>query len=108
MLKNIKPALDGEDNNILEVEEDIDALKLKKDDKIVKINQIGINEMFFDTTQVCSPSIILELCYYYSDKITNENELKITVLRNGQEQEISTGYYLNMELPEWLQELPFD
>jgi S1-C subfamily serine protease len=107
-LINIKPALDDEDNNILEVKADIDALGLEKGDKIIKINQIGINEMFFDATQVCSPSIIMELCYYYSDTVVNENELKIMVLRDGHEQEISTGYYQSMELPVWLQELPFD
>ncbi|HEY8423337.1 MAG TPA: trypsin-like peptidase domain-containing protein [Clostridia bacterium] len=104
-VKAIKPALDKEDNNVLFATKDIEDLGLKTNEIIVKINDIDVNRMFLDDTQICSPSILIELSYYCANE-KSDDQLTITVKRNGEELTIFTGYYLRA-LPDWLKELPF-
>lgn len=107
ILRAINAALDNEDNNVLVVTEDLPELKLEKNDILLKVNNIDVNDMFFDESQIVSPSILLELSYYYTQEVT-PMELTVTVLRDGKVQEIKTGYYsITQVFPRWYNELPF-
>ena len=108
-LEIIQAGLDEDDNNVLKVIDDKKDLGLRQGDIITKINQIDANKLFFDSTQVCSPTIFFELCYYYSNQIqdNDQNKLMITVIRDGEEIQIDTDYRQCAKLPKWIQELPF-
>ncbi|HEY8389406.1 MAG TPA: trypsin-like peptidase domain-containing protein [Clostridia bacterium] len=109
VLRVINAAMDEDDNNILVVTEAISTLGLQKNDVLLEVNGIDVNYMFFDTTQIVSPSILLELSYYYTKDEVTSYELILKVKRNGQEKEIHTGYYYTEEFfPVWYKEIPFN
>lgn len=108
-LENIEASLDSQDNNVLRVVNNkLDFLGLQTDDLIIKINGWELNNLFFDSTQICTPSILLELCYYYSTGGSGD-ALTITVKRktSGETaiEEINTDYRLKLNLPDWLDDI---
>ena len=109
VLRLVNAVLDeNEENNILKATQAVFELKLQANDIISAVNDIDVDDMFFDNIQIISPSILLELSYYCSKNSTDiSNELRVSVSRNGEEQEITTGYYLSENLPVWFSELPF-
>ena len=110
VLRVIDVSLDeNEESNILKVTQPISNLGLLKGDIILEVNGISIDDMFFDNTQIISPSVILELGYYYNKSAANQSQLIIKVLRNQTEREILTGYYLATDnLPVWYDELGYE
>lgn len=107
-LENIEASLDSQDNNVLRVVNNkLGFLGLQTDDLIIKINGWELNNLFFDSTQICTPSILLELCYYYSTDGSGD-ALTITVKRKTSGEtaiEINTGYRLKLNLPDWLDDI---
>jgi S1-C subfamily serine protease len=112
-LEHIESNLDSQDNNVLRVLNDkLEFLNLKANDFIIKINGWDINDLFFDSTQICTPSILLELCYYYSAGGSGD-ELIITVKRTTHgitsTVNINTGYRrTGLAMPDWIGDIQDD
>lgn len=113
VLGSTTAALDNNDNNVLKVTNNINALNLKKNDIITAIKvttdtetyNINVNDFYFDSTQVPLGTIFVELSYYYSSSV-NTNKLVIVVKRNGVSLEITTNFGLLFDtVPVWVNEL---
>ncbi|HEY8443217.1 MAG TPA: trypsin-like peptidase domain-containing protein [Clostridia bacterium] len=103
-LDKIKPRLSSDDKNVLTVSESISFLGLNTNDVIVKINNWDVKNLYLDSNQVLSPSILVELCYYYSPQ-GGGKELTITVNRNGVVTNITTNFRQKLSLPDWIQDI---